>query len=173
MSTGDCSSYLSDMTTDIQHMAFAISNWSGDDIEWLQHGACTGTCDKWNTYSTFKNLKFTTAQYAPQDETVYKYGNKCGDSADVTLCGDDCRNCHMSWPFDDPAKWNSNDAACRCLPDQRAPQGYTYSNNQSNNPEAGLCDGNCDCRNSWPSDDIQRWNSAEAMYRCKPTEDDS
>jgi hypothetical protein len=34
----DCS-YLNGMTSDVQQMVFAISNWSGD-ISWLQHNAC-------------------------------------------------------------------------------------------------------------------------------------
>jgi len=160
------------MTSDIQRMAFAISNWSGDNIDWLQHGACSGQCVPGDTYSTFRNLKFTTAEFVPIDNTVYQYGDRCADDADQSLCGEDCRSCHLSWAFTDADKWNSPDAACRCLPDQRAPQGYTYSDSECSSTTAGSCDGDCDCHNSWPSDDPLEWNSAESMCRCKPTEEE-
>merc|ERR1712038_1345291 len=132
----DCS-YLNAMTSDVQQMVFAISNWSGDDISWLQHDACTGTCSSVDTFSSFKNLVFTTAGSPPNpdpqpptpptpptptpptpvDNTVYVYGNKCSAAEDSSLCGEDCYNCHQSYPFEDAQQWNSPDAACRCLPD--------------------------------------------------------
>merc|ERR1719242_1515613 len=39
----DCA-YLNAMTSDVQQMVFAISNWSDDDISWLQKDSCSGTC---------------------------------------------------------------------------------------------------------------------------------
>lgn len=125
------------MTSDIQQMVFAISNWSNDDISWLQQDSCTGTCSSVDTFSSFKNLSFTTAGSSPNpepqpptpptptpptpptpvDNTVYVYGNKCPVGSDSSLCGEDCYNCHQSYPFTDAQQWNSPDAACRCLPD--------------------------------------------------------
>ena len=63
----------------------------------------------------------------PIDEVVYKYTNECTRSShDKSLCTNDCP-CFKSWPIDDPNKWKSVDAACRCLPKQRAPEGYKYN----------------------------------------------
>jgi hypothetical protein len=45
------------------------------------------------------------------------YGNKCPAAEDSSLCGEDCYNCHRSYPFEDPLEWNSAEVACRCLPD--------------------------------------------------------
>ena len=73
-----------------------------------------------------------------------------------------------AWPAEDPDRWSSPDAACRCLPKQRAPHGYTYGNAVTYNTSYGLCSGCADCRWSWPSDDPDQWGSAEAMFRCKP-----
>lgn len=32
----------------------------------------------------------------------------------------------------------------------------------------GTCDGECDCRESYPTDDPLTWGSAELMCRCAP-----
>ncbi len=77
----------------------------------------------------------------------------------------------MSWPFTDALGNQSPDAACRCLPMQRAAQGYNYSAAQGNNNEWGICNGCDDCRWSWPLDDPLSGGSAEAMFRCKPAEE--
>jgi len=48
------------MTGDIQDgMAFAMSVWASDDLDWLQHGTCSGTCGIPDL--KFKNFVFTTA----------------------------------------------------------------------------------------------------------------
>ncbi len=75
----------------------------------------------------------------------------------------------MSWPFDDLMVAASEQAACRCLPMQRATNGYTYSDTDiSSSDSAGICDECGDnCRMSWPHDSDLAQNSAEAMYRCK------
>jgi len=63
------------------------------------------------------------------------------------------------------------DTACRCLPMQRAAQGYTYAGgNPTSNKQKGICNGCDDCRMSWPKDDVRRRDSPEAMFRCKPAE---
>lgn len=117
-------------------------------------------------------MAFRTADATPPepvDTTVYKYGNECGDDQDLTLCGEDFYHCHMSWPADDSAEENSENAACRSLPMQRASHGYTYSAQASDDSTAGLCGDFCDsCHYSWPSDATAE--SAEGMFRCKPEE---
>lgn len=48
-------------------------------------------------------------------DTVYEYGNRCGGPNDGECNG--CENCCWSWPINDPAKWGSSDANCRCNPE--------------------------------------------------------
>ena len=149
-------------------MAWAISQWSSDDgIDWLQHGQCTGTCSRTNTFTSMKNMKFMTAASATP-AIVYKYGDECSSDEDQTSCGEDCGQCHQSWPADDPAGWGSQDAACRCLPMQRASHGYAYGQTCSTQ-SSGSCGDDCSqCNWSWPADDPAQWDSAEAMCRCAP-----
>ena len=42
----DCADYMRSMTADIQDMAIVISNWGSYSLNWLQHGICSGGCDK-------------------------------------------------------------------------------------------------------------------------------
>ena len=53
----------------------------------------------------------------PKPTPSYTYGNPCAHPDDGD-CGNNCpaANCDFSWPTNDPAKWNSKDAACRCKP---------------------------------------------------------
>ena len=138
-------------------MAWAISHWESDSLDWLQHGQCSGTCSSVDSWTTLKNMSFRTADATPPepvDTTVYKYGNKCDDNLDQSECGEDCLHCQFSWPADDPANWQSENAACRCLPMQRASLGYTYSANPCATSSEGICGDNCsECNFSWPSDD--------------------
>ena len=47
------------------NMAFIMSNWGSDDgISWLQHGACSGTCDNMPNLA-FSNLSFTSGGSGP------------------------------------------------------------------------------------------------------------
>lgn len=160
-------------------MAFALSNWGPQNSSWLEHGVCEGSCDRVNTLSAFSNLRFNTAGAIDPDdpdvdESIYKYGNKCNadrhDLSTCDTCGDD--SCHISWVFGDADKWRSDEAQCRCLPKQRAPQGYTYGRRQCKRNTWGTCNGCDDCRWSWPSDDTAKGGSAEALCRCKPEEQD-
>jgi len=73
-----------------------------------------------------------------------------------------------SYPFGDSLKWRSPDAACRCLPRQRAAHGYTFSSKNHAKKNRGTCDGCEECAYSFPSDDPLRFNSAEKMFRCRP-----
>ena len=65
-------------------MAFAISNWGSEHLNWLQHGECSGSCSTTDTFSQFRNLEFRTANYVPPtpvdnpvDETEYVYERPC------------------------------------------------------------------------------------------------
>lgn len=103
----------------------------------------------------------------PDQDQVFKYGNKCGKKLDRSRCEDGC-DCFHSYPIDDPLKWKSLEKACRCLPKQRAAEGYTYADTQCARAKHGTCDGSCDCRRSYPNDDPMKWKSNEVMCRCKP-----
>ena len=85
--------YLTNMTQDITRMAWAISHWASDGLDWLQKNQCTGTCSRVDSWTSIKNLKFTTAASAIP-ETVYKYGDECSSENDQTTCGEDCLHCH-------------------------------------------------------------------------------
>ena len=157
-------------------MAFVLSNWAPRNTSWIEHGTCENTgCDLDNTLSTFKNLRFSTtgAIAPPVDYKNYKYGSTCTEASralESNECDSACANCNWSWPLEDPDKWLSEDANCRCMPRQRAPQGYTYAKSNCGNKQAGMCtdSDDCDCRLSWPTDDPLKWRSEEVMCRCKP-----
>lgn len=173
LSAGDCT-YLQGMSWQIKRgMAFVLSNWAPQQLDWVQHGTCSTECDRDNVLSTIKNIRFSTtgALDSYEDYETYQYGSVCGEywlaQEDSNECDGKC-TCHRSWPADDPLMHQSPDVACRCLPKQRAPQGYTYGQNPCINNTSGLCDGCDDCRWSWPTDDPSKWESAEAMCRCKP-----
>jgi len=126
MTTGNCE-YLQNMSSDITQMVIVLSNWGSDSLNWLQHGVCEGSCSRTDTLTQFSNLSFTSAAAnpnppeptppEPEDEDVeYKYGSECTRAnQDTSRCTNNC-DCHISWPFDDPLKWRSPQAGCRCLP---------------------------------------------------------
>ena len=39
-------------------MVIVFSNWSSDNLDWLQHGACSGSCNQSTTFSSFSNIRF-------------------------------------------------------------------------------------------------------------------
>lgn len=43
----------------------------------------------------------------------YSFGDACAGPSDG-LCGSSCGSCAWSWPSNDPQKWSSSDANCRC-----------------------------------------------------------
>ena len=49
--------------------------------------------------------------------SAFSFGNACAGPHD-DLCGPECTqsNCKWSWPSNDPQKWSSKDAKCRCQP---------------------------------------------------------
>ena len=118
---------ISGMSVDFQNgMAFALSNWSSGNLDWLQGGKCQGSCS--NPTLNFYNLEFNTAN-APDvpdvdpvdpvdpndlDEDAYGWGTQCA-LHDDGLCGDNCQGeCRWSWPKDDQETCMSLAAACRC-----------------------------------------------------------
>lgn len=93
MATGDCD-YLKNMTSDITQMVVVLSNWGADSLNWLEHGACTGSCSRSETFQSFSNLSFLSASAMPKPPTptpepepptpepvdenvIYRYGNEC------------------------------------------------------------------------------------------------
>ena len=86
-STGDCSYYLSNMSTDMTKMVISFSNWSSGSLNWLQHGVCSGSCNTGTNTQTFSNLKFSTTGAGPvpdggvdptPDPADYVFGSSCG-----------------------------------------------------------------------------------------------
>ena len=120
--TADCS-YLNYMSDDVaENMGFVVSNWGGD-ASWLWHDRCSGSCN-WPSL-TLSNIKVTTGGVSPGpgpgpspiDPADYAFGDSCGTAHD-DFCSDmhcpSVDHCRWSWPKDDPEKWSSKDAACRC-----------------------------------------------------------
>jgi len=97
------------------------------------------------------------------------YGDPCQPSKHNTdNCGSNCSQCHKSWPASDPDRWDSEQATCRCLPEQEAPDAYNYGKKAAD-PKAGVCAESClECRWSWPKDDPMKWKSDALMARCMP-----
>ena len=110
-----CSDYSANvgMTGDLDDMAFAISNWSGD-ASWLWKDACGGSCG--SPTLVYKNISITTGKPGPGPTPPtpgnWTYGDACA-SKDNDYCDGSC-DCRWSWPTSDPAQWASKDAACRC-----------------------------------------------------------
>ena len=194
--TGNCSSYLPAMTSDITQMVFSMSHWAGDSLDWMQHDSCTGSCES-NATQTFSNLRFYTTNINPPEptnhddnnsgdnsgSTEYTYGDPCNNLTDG-LCGSvDCAECLYSWPSNSllPDPWNDADAACRCKTengqdnnedsgDNSGSTEYTYGD-ACNNLNDGLC-GSVDCAEclySWPANSLlpDPWNDPDAACRCK------
>ena len=84
LSSTTCGGYLNDMSNDMNQMVIAISNWGSDNMSWLDHDICSGSCSTTNTWSSLKNLQFNsssnpapsptptpTPQPDPEDSIVY------------------------------------------------------------------------------------------------------
>ena len=118
--TADCD-YLNYMTDDISNnMAFVVSNWGGD-ASWLWHDRCSGDCN-WPelTVSNIKVVQGGAALGTPAgaiDPSKYDFGHGC-NSPHMDFCAEmHCQKleeCRWSWPKDDPAMLDSEEAACRC-----------------------------------------------------------
>ena len=77
----------------------------------------SGECNNSPTLS-ISNIKIKTGGSSPGPTPPtppspgnYDYGNQCGSRYDDECNGCDC---YWSWPHNDPAKWNSRNAHCRC-----------------------------------------------------------
>ena len=116
----DCAyGYLDNMKTPLeQGMTLWVSNWgnSYNTMSWLDGGLCSGDCNP-NYTSKVSNINFTTGGSSPPHPPKpqeYTYGDAC---ASISNCNGKCTsNCDWSWPINDPEKWASKDAACRCKP---------------------------------------------------------
>ena len=113
--TGNCGSNA-EMTNDLRNgMVFAISSWSTYDT-WLWADRCKASaCNSSDLY--FKNLVIKTGGSSPSPgpsptPSNYTYGDVCAKKTDGD-CNGSC-DCRWSWPSNDPAKWSSSDAKCRC-----------------------------------------------------------
>lgn len=77
----NCPEHLNQMTQNIiDGMVFAMSIWKSDDLEWLQHGTCSYTCE--NPDLRFDNLVFTTKNGGSNDGGSNDGGSNDGGSND-------------------------------------------------------------------------------------------
>lgn len=123
----DCAGgYLANMGNALAAgMTLTVSNWGqpGLSMSWLDGD--TG-CNEWcgnNPSITTSNIKYTLGNGpAPGPNPPgphptpgnYTYGSACASNQDDECNG--CSQCDWSWPTNDPAKWASKDAHCRCHP---------------------------------------------------------
>ena len=120
-SNGGCNDYVNRMKPHLQRgMAIVVSNW-GDaygNMDWLDGGKCGGDCNS-NPNISISNIEIKTGSSGPPPPPPppgkdYDYGDACATTHDGECNG--CGSCSWSWPKNDPAKWASHDAACRCKP---------------------------------------------------------
>lgn len=85
-------------------------------------------------------------------------------------CSSEGAFCAKSYPFGDPLRMKSEDAACRTMPAELIDGPFEWSSKPCRNQNWGLCALGCSadetCTNSWPLEDPLRWKSAGAMCRC-------
>lgn len=105
----------------------AVSSWGSDwgTMSWLdQDTGCKGECTNSPTV-TIKNLAYNSGKGpgpgpgpgpSPPSPKDFDFGAECATSKDqdcsLVECAD--HHCKWSWPHNDPAKWDSKDAKCRC-----------------------------------------------------------
>ena len=118
--TGRDSGYLSNLKGPVEAgMTMAASNWGTDwnTMKWLDSDTgCQGDCTN-NPTLKISNIATKSNGHPDPPKHDYDYGDPCSHPNDGK-CGNSCSadNCRWSWPHDDPAKWDSKDAACRCRP---------------------------------------------------------
>lgn len=134
---------------------------------------CTECRECWNEFSP------DIVQPVCLDKREMKYGAKCPNKKTFTdeLCTGEGR-CVKSYPFGDPEKMRSVEAACRTVPalyDQPAEvmrDVYDWSDRKCKK-KYGLCSFGCKgkngtCFNSWLKEDEDKWAGPSAMCRCIP-----
>lgn len=117
-------------------------------------------------YANYPEYTFATCV----DTTVYKYGNICVENSkwNESQCSYS-GNCHKSYPFGDADKMNSEEAACRTVPQNFVENDFAFGTKDCWSPVGGLCHGGCEgtCHYSWIASDDDKWKSASSMCRCK------
>jgi hypothetical protein len=99
-----------------------------------------------------------------EEESVeLNYGPDCPNTYDM-LCGADCTQCRESWPANDPKKWYSDDALCRCKAEDI--KEITFGDRCASLTE-GLCGTHCrECLMSWEATDLLGESGPTADCRC-------
>ena len=54
------------MTADMKEMIFIFSTWGSNNLDWLQHGSCTGTCDPSYSGAVISNISIMSQQLVPK-----------------------------------------------------------------------------------------------------------
>lgn len=109
------------------------------------------------------------------DTREMKYNKKCPNKKKWK--NEKCNaegHCVKSYPFGDPDKMRSKEAACRTVPDalvNNDNDNFKFSKKKCKSKN-GLCGFGCEknevCRNSFLKDDDLKWKGASAMCRCGP-----
>jgi len=91
------------------------------------------------------------------DYSKYKFKQRCGDTKDKSMCGEN-DICHWSYPYGDVRREKSRKARCRPVPKKLSEDGpFQFCKVPSKGQTWGLCKDGCgeqeECRNSWLADD--------------------
>jgi len=142
---------------------------AADSLDQCEPG-CTECRKCWNEFYP-NEIEITCL-----DTREMKYNRKCPNKG--RWSSEKCTGtgfCVKSYPFGDPDKMRSKEAACRTVPDALAVSdkdlyGWSKKKCKSKN---GLCSFGCSkkrevCRNSWLLDDEDKWAGSSAMCRCGP-----
>lgn len=140
-----------------------------DSLDECEAG-CTECRKCWNEFTP------DVIEITCMDKREMKYNKKCPNKGKWRneKCSSEGK-CHQSYPFGDPDKMRSADAACRTVPDaltveDKDAYGWSKKKCKSKN---GMCGYGCNkktemCRNSYLIDDADKWRSPSAMCRCGP-----
>jgi hypothetical protein len=124
----DCApNYLANMSKPLRDgMTTSVTNWgsSSIDMSWLdQETGCQEACSNDPTIGISNLVYKTKTPTGPTPDqkpcpapSPYVYGDPCGSNSCTETCSDAA--CDWSWPVNDPAKWASKDAGCRCNADK-------------------------------------------------------
>merc|ERR1712060_341849 len=164
--TGDCRDYLNRMTDNvIDGMAFVVSIWRPRSARWLQGDRCDEKCE-WPVNTVFRDVEFWTYGGKQAKDVDIVYGGTCANLQDG-LCDSSCSECRYSYPADEPDRWHSDWAKCRCKDDSD----YSYGNVCEAEDDQSKCGRNCEfCNYSWPVDDPDKFRSSETACRCVPNQ---
>ena len=125
-------------------------------------GCLSGDCFEMDS-GTSDSKEQCEAGCAAPPKPKWKFGDACQSLTDGQ-CGENCKECDWSWPFDGTP--SDKDADCRCKTQGPDPKPKWDFGSACASLHDGLCGDNCaECDWSWPSG--SDWQDPDANCRCK------